>query len=147
MKRFTKAICVIVVIALLLAVPVAATENGAASSRSLYYISWSANLYKESSTQFDICFDVIAKDVMVKLGVSEVKVQRSLSGSVWTTIDTLTPSDYPEFMGHNTDMHMDYILYTATTGYYYRAYITYYAENSSGGVGITTAYTDIVKLP
>jgi hypothetical protein len=137
----------VVVVALLLAVPVSADANQEASSRSLFYISWSANLYKESSTQFDICFDVIAKDVMVKLGVSEVKVQRSLSGSVWTTIDTLTPSDYPEFMGYNTDMHMDYILYTARTGYYYRAYITYYAENSDGNVGIMYEYTDVVKLP
>lgn len=147
MKRFTKAVCVVLVAALLLAVPVAAVENEGASSRSLYYISWSAYLYKESSTQFDICFDVMAKDVMVELGVSEVKVQRSLSGSIWTTIDTLTPSDYPEFMGSNTDMHMDYILYTATPGYYYRAYITFRAENRSGGVGIMHEYTDIVKLP
>lgn len=146
MKRFTKVICVIVVMALLSAVPVAAAEEQTASPRSLFYISWSANLYKESSTQFDICYDVIAAGVMQKLGVSEVKVQRSLSGSIWTTIDTLTPSDYPELMGYNTDMHMDYFLYTAKSGYYYRAYMTFYAKDSDGNVGTMYVYSDVIKL-
>lgn len=147
MRRFIKCVCMVMVVTMLLAVPARAAENQEASSRSLFYISWSAYLYKESSTQFDICFDVMAKDVMVELGVSEVKVQRSLSGSIWTTIDTLMPNEYSEFMGYNTDMHMDYILYTAKPGYYYRAYITFRAENSSGGVGIMHEYTDVVKLP
>ena len=146
MKRIVRVICVIVAMSLVLAVPVAAEENDGISARSLYYISWSAYLYKESSTQFDICFDVLAKNVMRYLGVSEVKVQCSPYRTAWTTIDTLTPDDYPEFMGENTDMHMDYILYTARSGYYYRAYVTFYAEYSSGGTGTLYAYTDVVRL-
>lgn len=147
MKWITKLICLIVAMALLLAVPVAAEENDGISTYSLYFISWSAYLYKESSTQFDICFDVLARDTMKELGVSWVKVQRSSDGSTWSTIETLTPDDYPEFMAENTSMHMDYILYTATSGYYYRAYMKFYAKNSSGGSGVVYAYTDVVKLP
>ncbi len=147
MKRFTKSICIIVAMVILLAVPVAAEENDNATTWSRYYVSWSAYLYKESSTQFDICFDVLAKGEMRYLGVSEVEVQRSSNGTTWTTIDTLTSDDYSEFMAENTSMHMDYILYTAAPGYYYRAYVTFYAENNSGGIGIMYEYTDVVKLP
>lgn len=146
MRRLIKIVSMIAVVALLLTVPVCAEENGGATTWSRYFISWSAYLCERSSTQFDICFDVLACDVMTNLGVSRVKVQRSTDGSTWKTIDTLTPTDYPILMCGFTGMHMDYIIYTATPGYYYRAYVTFYAENSAGGVGVVYAYTDIVRL-
>lgn len=131
MKRFIKAVCVILVIAILLAVPVSA-ESEVSPYGSYYFIDYSTYLYRVSGYQFEIWFDVAARGVMDELGVSEIKLQRSADGENWSTVLTYTPAGNPQMLCENAACHADCVYYTGTSGYEYRAYVTFYAKNSSG---------------
>lgn len=129
MKRFKKSICFIFVLVMLLAVPVSAQgADEQISGYSLFFHSYATYLYRVSSTEFEVWFEVTALDGMDKLGVNYIEVQRSTDGKNWETVKTYTPEDYPQMLCKNTGMHADCVSYTMTSGYQYRAYVTYYAE-------------------
>ena len=133
MKRFSRSICVVLVIGMLLAVPVfAETETEATPYASSYFISYCAYLYKTTGNTFEVWFEVAARDGMDELGVSEIKVQRSADGTNWTTMWTYTPENYPQMICENTGSHGDCVTYYGIAGYDYRAYVTFYAKNSRG---------------
>jgi len=133
LKHFSRSICVILVIAMMLAVPVLAeTETAVTPYASSYFISYCAYLYKTTGTTFEVWFEVVARSGMDELGVSEIKVQRSADGNNWTTMRTYTPEYYPQMICEDTGAHGDCVTYTGTAGYQYRAYITFYAKNSGG---------------
>ena len=133
MKRFTRLVCLLLAMSLLFAVPVFAAEEEEASTwSSSYFLSFSTYLYKTSSTKFQVWFDVEARRGMDELGASKIIVQRSSDGTSWSNMFTYYPTYYSQMICENTSAHAGYVPYTGTTGYYYRAKVTYYAKDSSG---------------
>lgn len=131
MKRFSRITCMLLAVVMVLAAPAAAMENEN-SRASNFFGSSDVYLQQTTSTQFRVWFEVSALGIMEKVGASEIKVQRSSDGVNWTTMKTYTPSSYTNMMDENSGVHVSYVTYTGQTGYYYRAKITLYAENSSG---------------
>lgn len=143
MKRFSRCICAIMAVVLLLAVPVHAEE--AAPRASSFFGSYSTYLYKAAYNKIEVWFDVVALGAMDELGVSSIKVQRSADGSNWETMRVYEPGVYTHMICENTGFHCDYVTYTGTPGYYYRAYVTFYARNSTG-YGKRYVYTQTMLL-
>ena len=131
MKRFSRIVCMLLAVVMVFAAPAAAIENEN-SRASNFFMSSDVYLYQTTSTQFRVWFEVSALGGMDKLGASEIKVQRSSDNENWTTMKTYTMDSYSNMICENTGAHASYVTYTGQTGYYYRAKITLYAENSSG---------------
>lgn len=144
MKHISRLICILLSIIMALSVPATAVEN-AEPRASSYFMSSDVYISMTTSTQFRAWFEVTALGIMEKVGASEVKVQKSSDGESWTTVKTYSMSNYSNMICENTASHASYVTYTGQTGYYYRAKITLYAENSSG-IGKWTRYTSSVLL-
>lgn len=147
MKKLVRFVCMILVCCLLFVAPAQAAE-AAEPRASSFFASYGTDLYKASSTSFQIWFDVVANagSSPQVLGVSEIIVYRSADQQSWTKMRTYTMDNYPQMVDHNTTYHADYVTYNyATTGYYYRAYITFYAKNSTG-IGERYVYTEILRM-
>lgn len=144
MRRFSKLICMLLAAVLLLAVPATAAEN-AEPRASSFFMSSDVYLHKTSSTQFQAWFEVSALYPMDKLGASEIKIQVSSDNENWTTVKTCSMDNYSNFIDENSGFHASYVSYTGTTGSYYRAKITLYAENSTG-TGTWIRYTSSILL-
>ena len=143
MKRCIKALSLILVLAVAcssLCVTAKATEIRASN----YFATYSTYLWKVSGTTFQVWFDVTAVGTMTELGVRDIQIQRSTDNSNWTTVRTYNKANYPQMTCANTAGHSDCVTYTGSTGYYYRALVTFYASNSSG-TGILYRYTDTFK--
>lgn len=133
MKRIMKLICVVLALVMLLTVPVSAQRvEEPIGTYSLFFHSYSTYLFRTSSTEFEVWFEVTARDGMDELGVSYIEVQRSTNGTTWETVKTYTPEDYPQMICENTGMHADCVSYTMTSGYQYRADVTFYAKKGTG---------------
>ena len=134
MKRFTQLICLILITSMLLVIPAQAAEQA-----SSYFASHSCYLWELSDSSFQICFNVTAVGGMDVLGASEIKLQRSTDKSNWETIAT-----YYDIYGYNRSYYSNEITYSsATSGYYYRAEVTFHAENDRG-IGEYTAWTSYI---
>lgn len=144
MKRFTRSICLVLAVVMILAVPVSATE-AATPRASNFFMASSTYLWKTSDTTFQVWFNIDAVSQMDELGASVIKVQRSSDGSNWTTMRTYTKESYPHLIAEGTGAHCGYVTYTGTPGYYYRAFVIYYAKNSTG-TGEAYRYTSSMKL-
>ena len=137
MKRFSRYIALILVLSTLLAIPALASENPTPRASS-YFGYASVYLWKTSSSSFQIWFDVAALDIMDKLGVSKIVLQRSSDNENWTDIRTYNMADYPQMVASNTGQHSGYVTYSSyNSSYYYRAKATLYAKKGSG----TAEYT------
>lgn len=146
MKKLGRLVCIILVCGLLFAVPAQAAET-VEPRASYFFSSYGTDLYKTSASSFQIWFDVVSNVVtMDVLGVSEIIVYRSPDQQTWTKMKTYTMDNYPEMVDQNTSCHGGYVTYNyATTGYYYTAYITFYAKNSAG-IGERYVYTEIIRM-
>ena len=144
MKRLFRLACILLSVVLVLSAPAAAMEN-AENRASNFFGSSDVFISMRTSTQFRVWFEVSALGIMDKVGASEIKVQKSSDGENWTTMKTYNMDDYTNMICENTGSHTSYVTYTGQTGYYYRAKITLYAENSSG-VGEWIRYTSSVLL-
>ncbi len=144
MKRFSRMVCLLLAVVMILAIPVAAMENENARASS-FFGSSDVYLYKTSSTKFQAWFEVTAPTGMDKLGASEIKIQESSDGENWTTVKTCTMANYSNLICENTGTHGSYVSYTGTIGKYYRAKITLYAKDSTG-TGYWTRYTSSIQL-
>ena len=146
MKKLVRFVCMILACSLILVVP-AQAENMVEPRGSAFFASYGTDLYKTSSSSFQIWFDVTANAArMDVLGVREIIVYRSADQQSWTKMRTYTMNNYPEMVDQNTTCHGGYVTYNyATTGYYYRAYITFYAKNSTG-IGERYVYTEILRM-
>lgn len=143
MKRFTQFVCTVLVLSMVLVFPAAAAENLARGSD--YFGSRSCYLYKTSSTAFQVWFDVVAVSRMNELGAYEIRVQRSADGVNWTTVKTYTKANYSNMVAYNTGEHGSYVTYSnAASGYYYRAYVNFYAKNNSG-TAYYSSYTSSLR--
>ncbi len=146
MKKLIRCVCMILVCGLFFAVPAQAAET-AEPRASYFFSSYGTDLYKTSSSSFQIWFDVVSNvSRMDVLGVSEIIVYRSADQQSWTKMRTYTMDNYPQMVAQNTTSHDGYVTYNyATTGYYYAAYITFYAKNSTG-IGERYVYTEILRM-
>ena len=130
MKRFVRIVCLVLVFSMTIAIPAYASEQSQRASN--YFSSFKAYCYASSSTELAVYFKVFATGTMDELGASIVKVQRSSNGTDWTTVKTFTKESYSQMKGTNTVAHATTLYCTKTSGYYYRAYVEFYAKNSTG---------------
>ena len=147
MKKLVRFVCMILACSLLFAIPAQAATS-VEPRGSAFFASYGTDLYKTSSSTFQIWFDVTANagNTMQVLGVSEIIVYRSADQQSWTKMRTYTMENYPQMVDQNTGDHVGYVTYNyATTGYYYTAYITFYAKNSSG-IAERYVYTEILRM-
>lgn len=145
MKRFIKAISLILVFSLCMAFPVFAAEEAAPRS-SDYFIKNNAYLYKTGTYTFEIWFDSVGFGVMDNIGASAIVLERSSDGITgWTTVKTFYPSSYTQMIAENRCSYANCVTYTGSSGYYYRACVEFYAKNSSGS-SYKYLYTDVLKL-
>lgn len=146
MKRFIRIVCLVLTMALTLSVPVFAAEAPEAEMySSAYFTMFDYYLWEVSDTQVQVWFEVTSPRGMDQLGTSLIKVQRSTDRTNWETMQTYTPEDYPQMLCANTSAHSDCVDYTYTSGYYYRAFITFYATRN-GGIGKYSVYTAVMWL-
>lgn len=127
MKRFLTLISLLLVVSLLLPMTASASEMSTRRA-SDYFAADSCYLQKVSSTELRVWFDVTGLAIMEEIGTSVIIVQRSSDGSKWEDMKTYTKENYPEMIAYNTGVHADYVTYSATPGYYYRAYVRFYAK-------------------
>lgn len=146
MKKFMRIICMALVLSLFLVMP-AYAESTAEPRGSMFFAAYGTDLYKASSTSFEIWFDVDSNATMMDvLGVREIIVYRSADQQSWTKMRTYDMEDYPEMIDTYTYSHTGYVTYGyATPGYYYTAYITFYAKDSRG-IGERYIYTEILRM-
>ena len=146
MKNIVRTLCIILVLSLFIAIP-AHAETAVEQRGSVFFGSYATDLYKASSTSFEIWFDVDANAAMMDvLGVSEIVVYRSADQQSWTEMRTYDMDDYPEMTTTNAFFYTNYVTYNyATPGYYYTAYITFYAKDSRG-IGERYVYTEILRM-
>ena len=147
MKKLVRVICMILACSLFLAAP-AQAASVVEPRASAFFAYHGTDLYKTSTSSFQIWFDVTANagTSMQELGVSEIVVYRSADQQTWTKMRTYTMGSYPQLVEQNTQSHEGYVTYNyATTGYYYRARITFYAKNSRG-IGELDEYTEIIRM-
>jgi len=138
MKRLMKLVCLVLVFTMCMAIPVGAEEISPYASR--YFMSYNSYLSGETSTSFEVWFSVTALRKMEKIGVDYIDIQRSSNGSNWTTVKTYDSDDYPSLMATNTYSHAGHVTYTnKQSGYQYRAYVHFYAEDGSGS-GVVGMY-------
>ena len=121
------------------------TAFAAESRASNFFMMTSTYLERISTTHIEIWFDVTAVDCMDELGVQYIKLQRSTDKSSWETVWTYDKDDYSQMICTNTADHADCVTYTsASSNYYYRAYVEFYAKNSYG-TGVYTVYTATIS--
>lgn len=141
MKRFLKCICLILVMATLMAFPAQAAEMPD-SRASNYFMSVSTYLWHLHGTTFQVWFDVTAVRGMDELGTSTIKIMRSTDNVNWTTVKTYTKDTYYAAMiGQDTSFHASCVTYTGSEGYYYKALVTFYAKEGNDQA-MVYRYTD-----
>ena len=147
MKKFIRFVCIVLTLSMLFVIP-AYAESVAEARGSIFFTAYGTDLYKASSTSFEIWFDVDANAaIMDVLGVSEIVVYRSANGQTgWTAVKTYDMDDYPEMTETYSGSYVNYVTYTnAWSGYYYTAYVTFYAKDSRG-IGERDVYTEIIRM-
>ena len=147
MKRIARLICLFLALTLLLAAPARAAQREEASTFSSYYFaSWDPSIYLEPNQEIEIWFDVVGVDTMQEIGVSRIEMQRSVNMRDWITVRVYEPDDYPQMICENTGFHGGYVTYTGIPGYYYRAYVVFYARRSANSWGEMPEYSNIVLV-
>lgn len=144
MKRFSQCISVLLVISMFLVIPAFAAETVSPRS-SEYFAASSAYLERTTGSQFKVWFSITATDEMEVLGASTIVIQRSSDLEHWSSVKTFQMKYYPELICSNTGYHGSSVTYAGTSGYYYRALITFYAKNSEG-FGELDRYTAYIAV-
>lgn len=147
MKKLAQFVCVILVFSFLLAVPSQAAA-AVQPRESAFFASYSFDLEKTSASTFRVWYDVDANagTNMQEIGASEIIVYRSADQQSWTKMRTYTKEMYPSMVDQNTGSHSGYVTYSgASAGYYYTAYIVFYAKNSTGWAE-NYFYTEIIRM-
>lgn len=145
MKKATYYICFILVISFLMSVPVSA-QTEIETRESMFFAHHATVLEGISDTRFKIWYDVTAVGTMDELGVCKIEVDHSTDGANWEEVAEYTDTFYPAMVASDTFTHTGYITYYgAQPGYYYRAYVTFYAKNSLG-TGRLSRYTATLQM-
>ena len=130
MNKLIRYISFVIVVSMLFAVP--AFAESVDQRASAYFGSYDSAINRVTNTEFEVWYDVVAVDWMDELGVSSIEIQRSKNMSTWTTVATYYPEDYPQMIYENEFFVYDCVTHTGTPGYYYRAYVTFYAKKGTG---------------
>lgn len=145
MKRFTQIVCFILVFATVFTTVAFAAEV-VDPRGSNYFMSSSVYFWHVSGSQYQIWFDVTAKDTMTELGTSKIVVEQSSDLVNWTPVRTYRKADYSQMTTTSgTVRYANYVTYYPTDGYAYRAIVTLYAKNSNG-TGEMDEETEILDL-
>lgn len=146
MKKYVRIICVILICSILFAIP-AQADTVVEPRESYFFGSYVTYLYRTSSTSLQIWIEVDSNvATMDVLGVSEIVLYRSVNMNSWTKVRVYTMENYPQLVDTNTRTHVGHVTYNnASPGFYYRAYVTFYAKNSTG-TGERYVYTDILRM-
>lgn len=132
MKKFVQFVCIILIFAFVLPMTVFSAEVSTRRA-SEFFMADSCYIQEISGSEFRVWFDVTGTRKMEEIGASVIIVQRSSDGSSWTDVKTYTKESYSQMVAYNTGAHSDYVTYSsATSGYYYRAYVKFYARNDNG---------------
>lgn len=144
MKKGLKIISLILVLSLLLAVPVNA-EGNAEPRGSAFFGSYCTFLERGDHYSVEVWFDVDSNGrQMDEIGTTLIDLYESKDGENWTKVKIFEVENYPEMVDYNTVSHTGHVTYYASMpGYYYRAYVTFYAKNSTG-IGKRFVYTGIL---
>lgn len=142
MKRFLRSVCLLMAVVTLLSTTAFAAESGNARA-SDYFAMTSTYIDRYDDDELEIWFDVTAVDRMDVLGVRYIKLQRSTDRTNWTTVKTYDKADYSQMTCTNTAAHADCVTYSGSSGYYYRAYVEFYAKVGNG-TGVYSRYTATV---
>lgn len=145
MKRFLRCTCLILAMAIVLAIPAFATETVEPRASS-YFMKSSVYLCNVSGTYFEAWFDVTGTGTMDVIGAKTIKIQQSSDGENWTTVKTFSKDSYSSLVDTSTTTHTAGVSYTGTRGYYYRAYVQLYAEKGTGN-GTWDRYTSSIYIP
>lgn len=145
MKQFVRCTCLLLAIVMALATPAFAAE-AIESKGSSYFFNSSVYLCNVSGKTFEAWFEVTGTGTMDTIGVNFIKIQRSSDGSNWTTVKTYAKESYPSLVDDNTTTHAAGVSYTATGGYYYRAFIQLYAKRGVN-YGTMDEYTSKIYIP
>ena len=145
MKRFTRCICMLMVCVMMFGNTAFAAETAEPWS-SAFFTASSVYFWNTSGNNYQIWFDVTAKGTMAELGASKIQVQRSTDEVNWTTVTTYYKENNSQMIKTNTVHYGNYVPFTATSGYSYRAIVYLYAKNSSGGTGTMREQTAILDL-
>lgn len=146
MKKILRTLCVILALSVVLAIP-AYAESTVEPRASAFFSAYGTDLWKASSTSFEVWFDVDANLAMMDvIGVSEIIVYQSADQQSWTPVGTYYMEDYPEMTTTYDYSHTGYVTYyNAIPGYYYTAYVCFYATDYRG-VGERDLYTEILQM-
>ncbi len=144
MKRFLRSVCLILVFAMVFSTTAYAAET-VDNRASNYFMASSVYFWHVSGNSYQIWFDVTAVDTMNKLGVSKIKVERSTDEVDWDKVCTYEMADYSQMTNTNTGHYLNYVPFTATTGYSYRAVVTLYAKKGNGTAEMTET-TEVLDL-
>ena len=131
MKRLTQMICIVLVFAMILCTTAFAAEVPNPRG-SMFFSGSSVYFWRSSGNNYQIWFDVTSKGTMQKLGASYIVVERSTDLDDWDYVCSYDMDDYSQMTRSSTASYANYVPFTATTGYAYRAIVTLYAKNSSG---------------
>lgn len=124
------ALCLIVA----LTIPAqAATQPDAAAPRASGYISaYSCSTSAAGLGIAQVYFTIYGTDTMDKLGVSLIDLYESTDGNTWYLVESYTPSDTSWLMGYSKSSYSAHISYGGVVGRYYKAYVKFYAEDTTG---------------
>lgn len=147
MKRFSKCICLILTLTLLLAFPAQAAEMPETRA-SNYFTASAVYLYQTSANSFQAWFEVTGTGTMDEIGAKEIRIQRSSDGESWKTVATYYMEyNYSIMIREDRAGHTACVNYTnAAGGYYYRAYYKLYAKDETG-TGIWNRYSSSLYIP
>ena len=146
MKRFTKGICLLLILATLLPTSaLAAVPEDTVGTNSLFFVNYSTYCWQIADDQFEVWFDVSAQRAMDKLGAQRIIIQKSSDGENWINVMTFLSSYYEYLLGANRGYYSGHVTYKGVQGCYYRAYVTFYAEDSVG-IGKVSAHTYPIYL-
>lgn len=143
MKKGFKTVSLLLILSLLV-FPVNA-ESNAEPRGSAFFSSYCTFLEKGDHYSVEVWFDVNANAaIMDEIGTTLIDLYESKDGENWTKVKIFEVENYPEMIDYNTYSHTGHVTYYASMpGYYYVAYVTFYAKNSTG-IGKRFVYTGIL---
>lgn len=130
MKKTTRYLTLLLVLALMLPTAAMATEYKPMSSA--YLSSYNAYIQPGGNGKVSVCYSVNSATTMTDVGATTILLQESADGKVWTAVASYSSSVYPHMLAHNTPMCNTDVSYSGVAGRYYKASVTVYAGNSTG---------------
>ena len=143
-KYIVQFVAVVILIMLMISGGVSAL---AATQRSTMFIdSQSSSITRTTNTELKVYYCVDSLATLDKLGVFSISIQRSSDQQTWQTESSFYYVNNPEFVDENTCVHSGTLYYNGTRGYYYRAYIVFFASKDGSGEK-TYMTTNSVYIP